>query len=508
VEVVTVTHTIGIDFGTAFVTVADWEKAPRILLRMPAIARMLHGGGALCGEPAYAARNAYALSTVDQVKRFLGRSRAEIKDALRQVAWTIEPAFGAADDFLIDAWTGSYESEEIAAEILRAAKTQAEVALRQPVTGAVLTIAAAATNRQRLALKNAARRAGLTVRRILNEPSAIAIAEAHFRPVARDERWAVVNFGAGMTDVAIVDVSQCGVAVRAAAGDTQLGLASLRAKLIRQLETQFKRKTGAEFSTRPEIRAELLWIAEESLQALNLFAEHRVDLRAAGSINGATLDLDITLARHDLESAARPALRKLRELCVEAMRRARTNTSEIRRVVFTGGGALMPLLRQTIAETFRQPCANLGDSALSLSATGAALLGAALDGRATLELQDVLAQGLGVTLVNDGFSTLLPAGAVFPVKKSSFYTTVADFQERIRFEVREGNQPCASRNEILGAFLLSGVRRARAGEPNVKVTFEIDESGILNVQAQDADTQARQTVMLDRATPARIATRT
>ena len=502
-------HTIGIDFGTAFVTVADWNGGPRTLLRMPALARMLHGGGALCGEAAYAARNAYALSTIDQVKRFLGRSRVEIKEALRQVAWTIEPAFGASDDFLIDAWTGLFEAEEIAAEILRAARQQAEAALGESVDAAVLTIAAASTNRQRLALKNAARRAGLAVRRIVNEPTAIAIAEAQLRPAARDERWAVVHFGAGTTDASIVDVNRRGVAVRATAGDTKLGLATIRARLIRQLETQFKRRTGASFSTRPEICAELLWIAEESLLALNTFATHRVDLRAAGTApTGATLDLDETLTQRNLESAARPALRRLRELCSEATRRANAAApSTIRRVVFTGGGALMPLLRRAVAEFFRQEPAQPGAAALALPAHGAALLAAALDGRATLALQDVLAQGLGVTLVNDGFSTLLPAGAALPAKKTSCYTTVADFQDRIRFEVREGDQPCASRNAVLGAFVLGGIRRARAGEPNVKVTFEIDESGILNVQAQDVDTQARQEVTLDRAAPMRAPAR-
>jgi len=501
-------HTIGIDFGTAFVTFADWNAGPRTLLRTPALARMLHGGGALCGEVAYAARNAYALSTIDQVKRFLGCSRAEIKAALGQVAWTIEPAFGATDDFLIDAWTGLFEAEEIAAEILRAAKQQAEATLGVSVNAAVLTIAAAATNRQRLALKNAARRAGLAVRRIVNEPTAIAIAEAHLRPAPRDERWAVVHFGAGTADAAIVDVNRRGVAVRATVGDTKLGLATIRARLIRQLENQFKRRTGATFSMRPEICAELLWIAEESLLALNTAAIHRVDLRAAGiAPNGEPLDLDETLKQRDLESAARPALRRLREMCGEAMRRANTEPTAIRRVVFTGGGALMPLLRRAVSEVFGQEPAQPGAAALTLPAHGAALLAAALDGRATLALQDVLAQGIGVTVVNDGFSTLLPAGAALPAKKTSCYTTVADFQERIRFEVREGDQPCASRNAVLGAFVLGGIRRARAGEPNVKVTFEIDESGILKVQAQDVDTNARQEVTLDRAAPRRAPAR-
>lgn len=500
-------HTLGIDFGTAFVTVADWNGGPRTLLRMPAMARMLQGGVALCGEPAFAARSAYALSTVDQIKRFLGRPRAEIKEALSQVVWQIEPTLDAADGFLIDAWTGCYEPEEIAAEILRAAKTQAEAVLREPVTAAVLTISAAATNRQRLALKAAARRAGLDVKRILNEPTAIAIAEAHLRPAARDERWAIVNFGAGMTDVAVVDIRARGVAVRAAAGDTKLGLAAIRARLIQRIEARFRRGTGATLSDRPEIRAELLWIAEETLQALGARATHRIDLRAAGiSPHGAPVDLDETLDQRDLETAARPALRRLRELSLDALRRTGAKPGEIRRVVLTGGGAMVPLLRRTVAEIFRREPAQASAARVApyeLPACGAALLGASLDGRADLALQDVLAQGLGVTLVNDGFSTLLPAGSALPARQSNYYTTVADFQERIRFEVREGDQPCASRNQVLGAFLLAGIRRARAGQPNVKVTFDIDESGILHVKAQDADTRARQEVALERSAPLR-----
>ncbi|HYG77924.1 MAG TPA: Hsp70 family protein [Planctomycetota bacterium] len=519
-------QTIGIDFGTAFITAVHCTPAAhggvrlKTLTRRPAIARMLHGGGALCGDAAFEARSAYRLSTIDQVKRVLGRTTAEIAAVLPQVSWTLLPDAAASGGFRIDAWTGAFEPEQIAAEILADTKAAAERELGQRIDAAVLTISAAATNRQRLALKEAARRAGLAVRRIVNDPTAIALAEAHLRPANGRERWGVVNVGAGASDVAIIDVGGGGVSVKSAAGDMNVGVASIRARLLELIEQRFRATQGIFLDTRAEIRAELLWIADETLQALCRSTAHTIDLRAAATHpQRGALDLCQRLERRDLESVSRSACRRLRELAREALRRADTHPSGIHRILFTGGGAYLPPLRRALADVFRQ-AARTGWGVRNVSwgvmqtrreapgqaitpaewpAAGAAILGASLDGRVDVHVQDVLARSLGVRLVHDRFSRLLPAGTVLPARNSSHYTTVEDYQDEIRFEVREGEEPVASRNAELGAFVLSGIQRALAGKPSVRVTFDIDESGILNVHACDVDTQAQRRVTIERA---------
>lgn len=500
-------RTIGIDFGTAFCSAAAWvdvdgeRPGVRMLARIPAVVRMLHGGGTLAGEAAFAARSAYALSTVDQIKRFLGRPHAEVIDSEKQIAWTLQRQPGDPN-FLIDAWTTVCEPETVAAAILKAVKAQAEDVLQERVEAAVLTVPAAATNMQRLALKEAARRAGLVVLRIINEPSAIAIAEAHLRPAKLpNERWAIVNFGAGMTDVAIVQIGSTGVAVQAAAGDTNLGLAQVRERLVEQLEARFRKRTGVSFDPSRQIAAELIWIAEESLQALSAGGRHRVDLRGAGCRDGGqSVDLDETLTLQHFESALRPALRRLRELALEALRRAGCATTDLTRVLLCGGGVFVPFIHAAVAGIFRtQP--NIGgtgsDACHTRAVIGAGLLAASLEGHADVQMQDVLAQSLGITLVNDRFSPLLPAGCQIPANKTGMYTTVSDDQESINFEVREGDDLRASHNRMLGEFTLRGIRRARASEPQVRVTFNIDESGILSVNARDTSTQSQQDVIIE-----------
>ncbi|MCZ7644949.1 MAG: heat shock 70 family protein [Planctomycetota bacterium] len=497
-------QSIGIDFGTAYLTAALWTAdGPRTLARMPAVARMLHGGGALCGEEAHAARSAYALSTIDRIKRFLGRTREEVRDAARQVAWNLEPDPAAPEGFQVDAWTGRFAPEAVAAELLRELARRAREALGQDLRGAVLTIPAAATNRQRLALKHAASLAGLSVLRIVNEPAALAIAEAHAEPVAwGEQRWAVLSFGAGMTDAAVVRVGRDGVAVEAAAGDTGLGLGEIREKLIAKLETLFSRRHGVPVDrTRPEVRAELTWLGEELLQALCEKRSHRVDLKgAACGRDGAPLDLNEVLTRHDLKLAARAPARRLLELADRALRQAGCPKGRIHRVILAGGGAFVPALREAVQDFFRKaPAQRKGRAPHERPAHGAALLAASLDGRVDLRLQDVLARSLGIALVHDRFSVVLPAGQPLPARQARCYTTVEDNQRFIKFEVREGEEPAASRNALLGQFHLAGLRLAPAGVPNVEVAFRIDESGILDVEAVDVDTRARQRVQIERA---------
>lgn len=510
-------QTIGIDFGTAYATAAVWlsggrgvQGRPLTLARIPAVARMLHGGGSLCGEEAHTARSAYALSTIDEVKRFLGRTAAEARTASMSHAWRTVSDPNRPREFVIDAWTGHFTPEEVAAEILKTLKTEAERALGESIEAAVLTVPAAATNRQRLSLKAAARQAGFSVRRIVNEPTAIAIAAAHNgqSTIRGTQCWAIVNFGAGMTDVAIVEANPEGVAVRGVAGDTTLGLCLIRDRLIEQLKRRFERRHGRPVDAeRPEVRSELLWIGEECLRGLCAQPSFRTDLRSAGRTeDGAPLDLDEVLVRRNLDHAARPAVNLLRRLCEEALRRARLGGRVIRRLIFAGGGAHLRCLQRTVTNTFNRnlDTGSAGGPPHELPARGAALLAASLDGRVDLSLRDILAQGLGITMIGDRFSTLLAAGSPLPARTANNYTTVENNQKQILFEVREGDRPRASQNPLLGKFTLDGIRCAARGIPNVRVTFNIDEDGILNVEAQDVDTKSRQIVRIERSASARI----
>lgn len=503
-------QSIGIDFGTAYLTAAVWDEQTgegRVLARMPAVARMLHGGGALCGEAAHEARSAYALSTVDQIKRFLGRTPEEVRGVANQVAWNVQQHPDRAQEVLVDAWTGQFSPEEIAAELLKTLASRAARALGEPLGGVVITVPAAAHNRQRLALKAAAERAGLQVRRIVNEPTALALAEAHAAPPKTDgEPWAVIGFGAGMTDIAIVRVSARGVSVAGVAGDTQLGLGEIRAGLIERLEARFRERHRVPIDrTRTEVRAELLWLGEEFLHELARRPEHRADLRnAAVNAAGAMVDLDEQLTACDLEAACRPALERLEDLARSALKQAEVKPRAIERVILAGGGAYLPPIRQAVARIFKRPLAPApaGVEPHERPARGVALLAAALDGRVVLRLQDILAQSLGITLVHDRFSKLLEAGQALPVLRTGNYSTVEDFQDHIRFEVREGELPKASRNALLGCFTLAGIRRAPRGVPEIQVSFRIDESGVLHVEAVDRDTRSRQQVLIERTRPA------
>ena len=491
---------IGIDLGTTNSCVAVMEGGePKVIANeeggrtTPSIVAFTKSGERLVGQVAKRQAITNPENTIFSVKRFMGRRMNEVGDEMKMVPYKV---VAKGDGIVIDAQGKQYTAPEISAMILQKLKKAAEDYLGTSVTEAVITVPAYFNDAQRQATKDAGRIAGLDVKRIVNEPTAAAL--AYGLDKKKDETIAVYDFGGGTFDVSILEVGEGVIEVKSTNGDTHLGGDNLDQRIVEWLISEFKSETGLDLASKGN---------EMALQRLKDAAEKaKIELSTAQSseINLPFITADASgpkhlvrnLTRAKLESLVDDLLQKSIGPCKQAMKDAGVDASKIDEVVLVGGQTRMPKIQQMVKELFgKEP--NKGVNPDEVVAIGAAVQAGVLAGEVKdLLLLDVTPLTLSIETMGGVATSMINRNTTIPTKKTETFSTAADNQTEVEVHVLQGERPMAAQNRTLGKFKLSGIPSAQRGVPQIEVTFDIDANGILNVTAKDNATGKDQKITI------------
>ena len=491
---------IGIDLGTTNSCVAVMEGGePKVIANeeggrtTPSIVAFTKSGERLVGQVAKRQAITNPENTIFSVKRFMGRRMNEVGDEMKMVPYKV---VAKGDGIMIDAQGKQYTAPEVSAMILQKLKKAAEDYLGQAVTEAVITVPAYFNDAQRQATKDAGRIAGLDVKRIVNEPTAAAL--AYGLDKKKDETIAVYDFGGGTFDVSILEVGEGVIEVKSTNGDTHLGGDNLDQRIVEWLISEFKSESGLDLASKGN---------EMALQRLKDAAEKaKIELSTAQSseINLPFITADASgpkhlvrnLTRAKLESLVDDLLQKSIGPCKQAMKDAGVDASKIDEVVLVGGQTRMPKIQQMVKELFgKEP--NKGVNPDEVVAIGAAVQAGVLAGEVKdLLLLDVTPLTLSIETMGGVATAMINRNTTIPTKKTETFSTAADNQTEVEVHVLQGERPMAAQNRTLGKFKLSGIPSAQRGVPQIEVTFDIDANGILNVTAKDNATGKDQKITI------------
>ena len=491
---------IGIDLGTTNSCVAVMEGGePKVIANeeggrtTPSIVAFTKSGERLVGQVAKRQAITNPENTIFSVKRFMGRRMNEVGDEMKMVPYKVVQK---GDNIAISAQGKEYTPPEISAMILQKLKKAAEDYLGTSVTEAVITVPAYFNDAQRQATKDAGRIAGLDVKRIVNEPTAAAL--AYGLDKKKDETIAVYDFGGGTFDISILEVGEGVIEVKSTNGDTHLGGDNLDQRIVDWLISEFKGETGLDLHSKGN---------EMALQRLKDAAEKaKIELSTAQSseINLPFITADASgpkhlvrnLTRAKLESLVDDLLQKSIGPCKQAMKDAGVDASKIDEVVLVGGQTRMPKIQQMVKELFgKEP--NKGVNPDEVVAIGAAVQAGVLAGEVKdLLLLDVTPLTLSIETMGGVATGMITRNTTIPTKKTETFSTAADNQTEVEVHVLQGERPLAAQNRTLGKFKLSGIPPAPRGVPQIEVTFDIDANGILNVKAKDNATGKDQTITI------------
>jgi molecular chaperone DnaK len=392
-----------------------------------------------------------------------------------------------------------FTPEQLSAFLLQKIKRDAEAFLGEPVSKAVVTVPAYFDDNQRSATKDAARIAGLDVLRLVNEPTAAALAYGLDR-LGQELRIAVIDLGGGTLDVTIMEFGKGVFEVKATSGDTQLGGTDMNQRLFESLAERFKLQTGFDARGDQRAAARLLEAAEAAKIELTSSTTTHVSLPYIGTLGGEAKHLELDLTRVELERIIRPVIERCRAPVEQALRDAAIMPPQIDRIVFVGGPTRMPVVRAFFEELFARK-AELGVDPMECVAAGAAIQAGVLEGQVgEIVLVDVTPLTLGVETLGGVATALIARNTPVPVKKSETFTTAADMQASVTIHVFQGERPMTPDNTSLGEFNLDGLAPAPRGVPKVEVTFDIDASGILDVMARDVATGRVQSIRISGST--------
>ena len=489
---------IGIDLGTTNSVACVVERGePKIIVNAegarltPSIVGFSKDGERLVGEVAKRQLLMYPKETVHSIKRFIGRSAEEATKDIARVAFPVE---SDGNDIVIPIGEQRYSPQQFSAFVLEKVKRAAEDFLGEPVTEAVITVPAYFNNRQRQATKDAGQIAGLDVLRIINEPTAAALAYA----VRRDSQStiAVFDFGGGTFDISILDVDKDIAEVRATAGNNHLGGTDIDARLVDWLVEEFKESSGIDVSTDPMIKQRLLEAAEKAKIDLSASMESEIHLPFLAADDSGPKHLQTVLTRATFEFLVNDILQQTIKECEKALDEAKVKPSEIDEIVLVGGSSRIPKIQELIKELFDRPL-NKSFNPDEVVAVGAAVQAGMLGGTVTdVTLLDVTNFSLGIETTGRKYAKLIPKGSTVPVVRSQMVSTVIDNQETVRIHVLQGESPLAGDNISLGDFELTGIQPAPRGMPRIEVSFTIDTDGIVNVGARDVNTGAQQGITI------------
>ncbi|MEJ7639090.1 MAG: molecular chaperone DnaK, partial [Singulisphaera sp.] len=491
---------IGIDLGTTNSVVAVMEGGDVQVIAnqegsrlTPSVVAFTTKGETLVGEPAKRQAVTNPAGTVYSIKRFMGRRHDEVRGEEKMVPYEV---VGGASDFVKVRVQGKdYTPPEISALVLRKLKEAAESYLGHKVRKAVITVPAYFNDSQRQATKDAGQIAGLEVARIINEPTAAAL--AYGLDKKKNEKIAVFDLGGGTFDISILDVGDGVFEVLSTNGDTHLGGDDWDEALIHHIAGEFKKEQGVDLLKDPMALQRLKEAAEKAKKDLSFQAQADINLPFITADQNGPKHLTMAISRSQFEKLTDGLFDRCRGPVLKAMDDAKLKPAEIDEVVMVGGSTRMPRVQQIVKDIFgKEP--HKGVNPDEVVAIGAAIQGAVLTGDVKdLLLLDVTPLSLGLETKGGVFTKLVERNTTIPTEKKETFTTAEDGQTAVTIKVYQGERPMAADNRELGTFNLEGIPPARMGTPQIEVMFNIDANGILNVMARDKGTGKEQTIKIE-----------
>ena len=495
---------IGIDLGTTNSCVSVMEGNEAVVIAndegrrtTPSVVAFLDNGERKVGDPAKRQAITNPKKTIASIKRFMGARYDEVSSEISRMAYKVVK--GHNNTCRVDIDGRLYTAQEISAITLQKMKKTAEDFLGHEVTEAVITVPAYFNDSQRQATIEAGEIAGLKVRRIINEPTAAALAYGMDKKT-KDMTIAVYDLGGGTFDISILELGEGVFEVKSTNGDTHLGGDDFDQVIIDFLADHFKAQENIDLRKDPMALQRLKEAGEKAKIELSSSAETEINLPYITAVDGVPKHLVVKLSRSKFEQLADSLVQRTLKPCADALKDAGLQKSDIDEVILVGGSTRIPKIQQVVEEFFgKKP--NKGVNPDEVVAIGAAIQGGVLTGEVKdVLLLDVTPLSMGIETMGNVYDVVIEANSTIPTKKSQVYSKAADNQPSVEIHILQGERPMARDNRSVGRFILDGIPPASRGIPQIEVTFDIDANGVLNVAAQDKGTGKKQNIRIEAST--------